>query len=448
MSGRAATTRPDAFSAIGDRVAEVAFRHPWQRRWLFALLLCLALLGVLLICLIALYWQGVGVWGNNIPVTWALDIISYDWWIGIACGGLVVSAYLLLAEAPARGALNRVAESTALFAAGAAAIYPIIHLGRSWFFYWTLPYPNMLGLWPQFRSPLVWDAVAILGYLGVAVSFWFTGMLPDLAVLRDRARGSWTVWLYGIAALGWRGSALHWARWRQAHAMQAWFGLVVVVSLQSGAAVMFAGTVEPGWHDTLLPVFFLTGAIYSGIAAMTLVAVLVRYVFDLHALITTRHLAVLGWLLLGAGLATTYCYMIEFFNTAYGGDGYELSVMARRATGIYGWSFWLIVAGALLPFHLLWVPRLRRSAAALTLVALLTVVGLWMDRFMIIVITLHRDFLPSSQHFYTTSVWAVGTFLGTIGLFGTLLLLFLRYLPVISVVEMRRVALAEVGRDV
>lgn len=443
MSGRPVTSPADALATAGDRVAEVALRHPWQRRWLLALLACLTLLGLLFVSLVALYWYGVGVWGNNIPVTWALDIISYDWWIGIASGGLVVSAWLLLADEPWRGALNRIAESTALFAAGAAALYPIIHLGRSWFFYWTIPYPNQLDLWPQFRSPLVWDAMAIISYLGVTLCFWLTGMLPDLAVLRDRARGYWRVRLYAIAALGWRGSALHWARWRQAHTLQAWFGLILVLALQSGAAVMFAGTVEPGWHDTLLPVFFLTGAIFSGIAAMTLVVTLIRYVFDLPEQITRRHLSALGWLLVGAGLATTYCYMIEFFNTAYGGDKYELAVMTRRVAGIYAWSFWLIVGCALLPFHLLWFARLRRSAGVLTFVAVLALVGMWMDRFMIIVITLHRDFLPSSEHFYTTSFWAVTTFLGTVGLFGTLLLLFMRYLPVVSVIELRRVWASE-----
>jgi hypothetical protein len=206
---------------------------------------------------------------------------------------------------------------------------------------------------------------------------------------------------------------------------------------------MFAGTVEPGWHDSLLPVFFFTGAIYSGIAGVALVAVLLRSAFALQDVITERHLRLLGFLLLAAGLATTYCYMIEFFNTAYGGDRYELSVLVRRATGIYAWSFWMIVAGALLPFHLLWLPRLRASPVILAAVSLLALGGLWMDHFMVIVVTLHHDFLTSSQHFYTTSVWAVGTFVGTIGLFGTLLLVFIRLLPMVSVAELRRVALAQ-----
>jgi molybdopterin-containing oxidoreductase family membrane subunit len=419
-------------------VTGIAFEHPAQRRWMLAFLACLALLGVFAACLLALLSYGVGVWGNNIPVTWALDIIGYDWWIGIASGGMILAAGLLLGGEPARGGLARLAVSVSLFAAAAAGLYPIIHLGRPWFFYWTLPYPNLLLLWPQFRSPLSWDAVAIISYLGICLCLWFTGLLPDLAVLRDRASGWWRPRLYGLAALGWRGSAGHWLRWVQATRMQAGFGVVLVVALQSGAAVMFAGTVEPGWHDTLLPVFFLAGAIYSGIAGVALITLLVRFLFDLPALITPRHVELLSWLMLAAGLATTYCYIVEFFTTAYGGDRFERAVMASRVAGIYGWSFWLIVAGALLPFHLLWVRRLRGSASLLAVICGLTLVGMWMDRFMIIVVTLHHDFLPSSQHFYSTTVWAVGTFLGTIGLFGALLLLFLRYLPMWSLVGARR----------
>jgi Ni/Fe-hydrogenase subunit HybB-like protein len=443
MAQTARNTSPSERLAFSDQVVVLSLTKEWRRRWLFALLGCLGLLGVLAICLFWLFWNGVGVWGNNIPVTWALDIVSYDWWIGIATGGLVLAACLVIADQPARGALSRLTETTALFAAFAAAIYPIIHLGRPWFFYWNIPYPNLLDLWPQFRSPLAWDAMAIIAYLGIVVCFWFTGLLPDFAARRDCATGYWAPRLYGIAALGWRGAASHWSRWRQARRLQAWFGLILAAALQAGAAVMFAGTVEPGWHDSLLPVFFFTGAIYSGIAGVAVIAVLLRAAFGLQAVITERHLRLLGFLLLAAGLATTYCYMIEFFNTAYGGDRYELSVLARRATGIYGWSFWLIVAGALLPFHLLWLPRLRASPVILAVVSLLALGGLWMDHFMVIVVTLHHDFLTSSQHFYTTSIWAVGTFVGTIGLFGTLLLVFIRLLPMVSAAEMRRVALAQ-----
>ncbi len=421
-------------------VATIAIRHPWQRRWLLAFVVSLGLVGVLVASLFWLLARGVGIWGNNVPVTWALDIICYDWWVGIASGGLLVSACLLLTDAPARGALNRIGETMSLAAVGAAALYPIIHLGRPWFFYWNLPYPNRLDLWPQFRSPLVWDAMALVSTLGLGLCFWYVGLLPDLALLRDRAANVFRARVYGIASLGWRGSARHWARWAAAQRVQAMLGLLLVTSLQAGAAVMFAGSIEPGWHDPLLPVLFVAGAVMSGVAAMALGAVVTRAVFGLHATITHRQLDLLGGLLLAAGIANTYCYAAEFFTMAYGGDRYELMVLQARLTGIYAWSTWMILGCALAPIHLLWFANCRRSGPLLALISLLVLAGLWADRFMVIVITLHHDFLPSSEHFYTTTIWAVATFVGTIGLFMMLGLLFLRYLPVVSMVELRRAA--------
>ncbi len=429
--------RDRAASAAGARVAGIAFHPAWKRRWLLAFAICCALVLMLLVALLALFYEGVGLWGNNIPVTWALDIVGYDWWIGIGCGGLMVSAWLGLSEPGLRAPLDRLAQTIALMAAIGAAIYPIIHLGRPWFFYWNIPYPNRLDLWPQFRSPLVWDAMAILGFLTTAFCLWTTGLLPDLALLRDRADSRWRQVIYGVAALGWRGSAGQWARWRHAQLIFAVCGLLIVVSLQSGAAVMFAGTAEPGWHDALLPVFFLMVAIYSGVAAIALIALLVRAVFDLRDLISARHVASLGLLLLTTGLATTYCYMMSFFATALGGDRYELDVLGRRGTGPYAWSLWIVFACALLPIHLLWSGPLRRSPVALAFVSLLALIGLWMDRFMILVITLHRDFLPSSEHPYAVSLWALATFFGIAGFVGALLLLALRYLPVMAIGEFR-----------
>ena len=438
-----------SYGAIGREIATIAFTHPWRRRWWLAFACSMALAGLLALCLFLLFYEGVGVWRNNVPVTWALDIVSYDWWIGVASGGLLVSATLLLLRIEWRSALNRVAETVALVAACAAALYPIIHLGRPWFFYWNLPYPTTLALWPQFRSPLYWDAVDLISYLLIALGFWYVGMLPDLATLRDRAieripipegPGTLRAQLYGIAALGWRGSAVHWERWLVAYRTLALLGALLVVSLQTGASVMFAGSVEPGWHDTLLPVAFLAAALFAGVALVAVAVVLLRAVFALDALITGRHLEVLAWLLLGLGLVNLYCYAAEAFGTVLGGNPYEQAVLGRRFAGPHAWAAWAIIVCALAPVHLFWIPALRRSAALLAIVGLLVSFGMYGDHFMVIVVTLQHDFLPSSAHPYAVGIWGVATFVGTVGLFAALLLLATRYLPVVSILETRRLA--------
>ena len=430
----------ESLETIAGKIAGVALDRSAGRAWWLAFLVGLGLLGVFTLSLGWLLIQGVGIWGNNIPVTWALDIISYDWWIGVASGGLMVSALLLLLRQEWRGALNRAAETTALLSAAAAALYPIIHLGRPWFFYWNLPYPNTMLLWPQFRSPLFWDAMAIVSYLIVGLSFWYVGMLPDLATLRDRSGSLAQQRIYGILALGWRGSATHWLRWRQAYRSLAALAIMLVVALQSGAAVMFAGSLEPGWHDTMLPVLFLMGSLLSGVAVVAIVLVALRALAPLRPLITGDHLAMLAWLLLALGVANLYCYATEFFVTTLKGERYEMAVMARRLAGPDAWSFWLIVACALVPVHLFWFAALRRSPAVLAAVGLLVAIGMWADRFMIIVITLQHDFLPSAAHPYGMDVWGLATYAGSIGLFLVLLLLFMRFLPTVSILELRRLA--------
>lgn len=443
------------FDSIGGKIADIAFTHPMRRRWWYAFAFSLSLVGVLGAALLWLFIDGVGVWGNNIPVTWALDIVAYDWWIGIASGGLLVSALFLLLGAEWRSALNRITETVSLIAAAAAAVYPIIHLGRPWFFYWNLPYPNTLLLWPQFRSPLFWDAVDILSFIVVALAFWYIGMIPDFATLRDRAiariakkdnKGLLRAQLYGIVALGWRGSALHWHRWTQAYRIIAMLGVVLVVSLQTGAAVMFAGSVEPGWHDTLLPVAYLLAAIFSGVAFIAVATVLLRSIFALGTLITPRHLDVLAKLLLVLGLLNLYCYAAEMFASALGGDAYDAGVMHRRMVGSQAWAFWTIALASLLPVHLFWFAALRRSPLALVIVGLLVALGMFADHFMVIVVTLQHDFLPSAAHPYATSIWGIATFVGSIGLFLALMLLAMRYLPLVSIVEMKQLAQAVHGR--
>jgi Ni/Fe-hydrogenase subunit HybB-like protein len=429
---------------IGAQIAGIAFEHPSERRWLIAFAGCCALVGLMGVSVGWLFYWGIGVWGNNIPVGWALDIVSYDWWMGNACGALIVSAMLLLSRQSWRGALNRAAETVALLSAAAAGLYPIIHLGRPWFFYWTLPYPNNLDLWPQFRSPLVWDAFDIISFLIVALLFWYVGMIPDLATLRDRATGLRRKQIYGVAALGWRGSVVHWARWIQTYRVLALLGVLQAICTQCGASVMYAGTLEPGWHSTLLPVSTIINAIFSGLGMIAVVVALIRYLYPIQSPITPHHLDVLGWMVLTAGLLSTYCYCADFFFTSLGGDAYDRSVMLRRLTGAYASGFWLIGA-ALLPIHLLWFRSARRSGAVLFVLGMLVMAGMWGDHFMLLVITQHRDFLPSSQAHYSIGIWAVLTWIGTTGLFGALLLLALRYLPVASIVELRLLARQQVG---
>lgn len=437
------------WESVEQEVMGLALDKRIGLRWWLAFGAALGLVGLMAIALTWLLYEGVGVWGNNNPVVWALDIVAYDWWIGVASGGLMVSALMLLLHAEWRGALNRITETMALVAAAAAGLYPIVHLGRPWFFFWNLPYPNTFQLWPQVRSPLFWDAVDIISYLLVCLSFWYVGLLPDLASMRDRAverigrgRGMglrlFRAQVYGAAALGWRGSALHWHRWMQVYRIIGLFGVLLVVSLQTGAAVMFAGTVEPGWHDTLLPVTFLCGSVLSGVGGVAVLAVLLRDVFGLGPLITSRHLELVALLLLGLSVATLYCNVAEFGLTSLAGMADDKAALARRLNGPNAWSTWVTILFALIPPHLFWIPRLRRSATALLLVGLLAAAGIFADHFMVIVVTLQHDFLPSAAHPYAATIWGMMTFAGSVGLFGALLLLFLRYLPAVSVVEVRR----------
>ncbi|MDT7950631.1 MAG: NrfD/PsrC family molybdoenzyme membrane anchor subunit [Acetobacteraceae bacterium] len=439
------------WSSTGRLVAHVTLEHQARWRWWIAFGAALMLIGVLAGSVGWLLYEGVGVWGNNIPVTWALDIVGYDWWIGVATGSLAVSSLLLLLGSEWRGAVNRLAETIALLGVCAAGLYPIIHLGRPWFFYWNLPYPNTFLLWPQFRSPLYWDAIDIVSFLGVAFLFWFTGLIPDLASMRDRAiermeKGEGKpgqfyrrlkAQLYGIAALGWRGSVTHWQRWEHSYRAIAAMGLVVVLSLQMGAAVMFAGTVEPGWHDPMLPVAYIAGALLSGVAVTGTLLSIVRFVLPYKPLITPRHFALLGWLMLGLSLLFLYCDFCSFGATALFGNDYDRGVLSRRLHGDHAWATWCSVLCSVLPPQLFWIPLFRRSSIVVGLVGIVVAFGAWCDHFMLIVITLQHDFLPSAAHPYSIALFGMATFVGTGGLFLFLFLLVLRYVPVISIVNLR-----------
>lgn len=446
----------ETVGGIGRTLAGIPLTHPMNRRWWIAFAGALALLGLFAGVLLYLLVAGVGVWGNNNAVVWALDIASYDWWIGVASGSLLVSALLLLLGAEWRSAVNRVAETVALLCTVAAGLYPIIHLGRPWLFFWNLPYPNTYGLWPQFRSPLLWDAIDIVSYLVVCVSLWYIGLLPDLAALRDRAfedalaqeerraparrRARRKAQVYGILASGWRGSAAHWQLWAQAYRTIALLGVLLVVSLQTGASVMLAGSVLPGWHDTILPVTFLVNAVFSGVGVTAAIVMLIRAVYRLDALVTPRHLDILARLMLCLGCASLYCHASEMFSTFLHGNAPARGVLVRRMTGAHAFAFWTVVVCLLLPAQAFWSARVRASGSAIALVGVLIAVGAYADHVSVLVATLTQDFLPSARLDYTETVWGVATFAGSVGLFLTLLLLFLRYLPVVSITESRRLA--------
>jgi Ni/Fe-hydrogenase subunit HybB-like protein len=450
----------ETMGSIGGAVGAIPLGHPSGRRWWIAFAGAASLLGVFVFTLGYLLYEGVGIWNNNNAVVWALDIASYDWWIGVACGSLLVSGILLLLGAEWRGAVNRIAETVALLATAAAGLYPIIHLGRPWFFYWNLPYPNTFNLWPQFRSPLLWDAIDIVSFLVLAVSIWYIGLLPDIATLRDRAHAEaarqieavaptrrialFRAQAYGILASGWRGSAAHWQIWGQAYRIVALLGVLLVVSVQTGASVMLAGSVMPGWHGTLMPVSFLIHAVLSGVGVTAALIAMVRVVYGLDGIVTERHVDALARLILCLGCASAYCYAAEIFDTFLAGDAAGRAVLLRRMDGGHAPAFWTAVIGLVVPPQAFWSAKARRSPLALAAVGILVAVGAYADHVMILVVTLTQDFLPSSRLPYGEDIWGIATFAGSLGLFLCLVLLFVRYLPAVSILQTRQLVAGEV----
>jgi molybdopterin-containing oxidoreductase family membrane subunit len=393
------------------------------------LMIFLAAVGYLLL-------RGIGIWGVNVPVAWGFAIVNFVWWIGIGHAGTLISAILLLLHQKWRTSINRFAEAMTLFAVACAGVYPLLHLGRPWFFYWLFPYPNTLGVQPQFRSPLVWDVFAVLTYFTISLLFWFVGLIPDLATLRDRSRTRTGRVVYGMLAMGWRGSAVHWQRYDMAYLLLAGLATPLVVSVHSVVSLDFAVAILPGWHTTIFPPYFVAGAIYSGFAMVLTLAIPLRAAYGLEDFITMRHLQNMAKVMLATGLIVAYGYMMEAFMAWYSGNEFEEYMLLNRVTGPYGPFYWaLILCNVLLP-QALWSERVRSNVLLLFIIALVVNTGMWLERFVIVITSLHRDFLPSSWGNYLPSMWDWATFIGTIGLFLTLLYLFIRFLPMISISEM------------
>jgi len=419
---------------VTREVVRIPERFPARRAWWMMFSGALLLVGLFFVSLGVLFARGPGVWGNNIPVNWGFPIANYIWWLGIGHAGTMISAMLLLAGQTWRNSLNRFAEAMTLFAAGVAGLYPILHLGRPWRFYWMALYPNTMDMYPQFRSPLSWDFFAILVYLIVSLMFWYIGIMPDLASARDRAtKRRWQIF-FGLGAMGWRGSAMHWARWRQAYRLTAALALALVPMVTATYALLLAGGPIPGWNSTIYAPYFLVGAIFSGFAIVSILAIGLRHFLNLGDLITLFHLDRLGMLLLVTGLMTAYGYLADAFTAAYSGS-HELRTLMDRVSGPYAWSYWGAVLCNFVPLQLLWWRRFRTSPLALGLISLSVAIGMWLERYMLLVTGLYRDWLESSVGYFSATFWDWSLFAGTIGLFMMLFLLFVRFLPVISAFE-------------
>jgi molybdopterin-containing oxidoreductase family membrane subunit len=436
--GKVAVIAPGhTFASVTDKISAIALTTKPPKTWWLGFLISFALVMLLLYTITNLLVTGVGIWGVNVPVGWGFDIINFVWWIGIGHAGTLISAILLLLRQQWRTSINRFAEAMTLFAVASAGLYPLLHTGRPWFDYWLMPYPNTMALWPNFRSPLVWDVFAISTYATVSLLFWFIGLVPDFATLRDRTTNRWVRVVYGILAMGWRGSAIHWHRYEMAYLLLAGLATPLVVSVHSVVSFDFAVGVIPGWHTTVFPPYFVAGAIFSGFAMVMTLAIPLRKIYGLKDFITQRHLDNMAKVMLATGLIVAYGYMMETFMAWYSGNQYEQYMIANRMTGPYAFQYWMLIACNVAIPQLLWVRRIRENTILLWCISIVVNVGMWLERYVIIVTSLHRDFLPSSWGMYTGTGWDWSMFLGTIGLFLCLLFLFIRFLPVISIFEMR-----------
>ena len=426
------------YASVTDKISAIVLVRPYNWRWFLGLGIGSALTLLLVVSIVVLLYRGVGIWGIDVPVMWGFAIVNFVWWIGIGHAGTLISAILLLLKQDWRTSINRFAEAMTLFAVACAGLFPLLHLGRPWLFYWLLPYPNTMGLWPQWRSPLIWDVFAVSTYATVSLLFWYVGLIPDLATLRDRSKNRWAQYIYGILAMGWRGSARHWHRYRTTYLLMAGLATPLVVSVHTIVALDFTVAIIPGWHTTIFPPYFVAGAIFSGFAMVVTLSVPLRAAFGLKDYITDRHLDNMAKVILATGMIVAYGYLMEAFMAWYGQNPYEKFVLLKnRPFGPYAHTYWMMLTCNVFVPQLLWSGWVRANVMLLWLISILVNIGMWLERYVIVVTSLHRDFLPSSWSMYHGTFWDYSTFYGTLGLFLSLMFLFIRFLPVISITEMR-----------
>ena len=422
---------------VTDKIVSIVLRRPVTLGWLGGFVFFFGLLNMMLFALAYLFYRGVGIWGINIPVGWGFAIVNFVWWVGIGHAGTLISAILLLLKQGWRNSINRFAEAMTLFAVACAGLFPLVHTGRPWLAYWLFPYPNTMGVWPQFRSPLLWDVFAVSTYGTISALFWYVGLLPDLATFRDTATNPVAKTIYGLLAMGWRGSARHWKRYESAYLLLAGLATPLVLSVHTVVSFDFAVSIIPGWHTTVFPPYFVAGAIYSGFAMVLVLAIPIRAFYGVQDMMTERHLDNAAKVMLGTGLIVAYGYTMEAFYAFYSGNPYELFVLRNRALGPMAWSYWcLIVFNVLIP-QVLWIRKVRLNPPMLFGTSLVILFGMWLERFVIVITSLHRDFLPSSWGMYVATRWDYAVYAGTLGLFFCAMFLFVRLMPMISIFEMR-----------
>ena len=423
--------------SVGDRIAGVVLTRRTPIFWFGCFFAGFSLLMLLLLSATLLMVKGVGIWGLRMPVMWAFDITNFVWWIGIGHAGTLISAILLLLNQNWRNSINRFAEAMTLCAVVCAGQFPLLHMGRPWVFYWLMPYPNSMGVQPNFRSPLVWDVFAVSTYLTVSLLFWYTGLIPDLGTMRDRAKNTVTKYVYGILAMGWRGSARHWSIYETACLLLAGMSTPLVLSVHTVVSFDFTIAITPGWHSTFFPPYFVAGAIYSGFAMVLVLAIPIRAAYGLQGLITDRHLENSAKIMLATGLIVAYAYIMEVFMAWYSGNAFEQQAFWNRMTGPYAVCYWFLVLCNIVLPQALWFKKFRTTPVLLFISSIIVLVGMWLERFMIIVSSLAQDFVPSSWGLFHPTRWDFATLLGSIGLFIVLFFLFVRVLPMISIFEVR-----------
>ena len=430
-------TGGQTFASVSRKISEITERKT-TITWLLAFGAAVSVLLLLFGSVGYLFWEGTGIWGLNVPVAWGFDIVNFVFWVGIGHAGTLISAVLFLFRQRWRTSINRFAESMTLFAVICALLFPSIHVGRAWLLYWVFPIPNQMGMWPNFRSPLLWDVFAVSIYFTCSLMFWYVGLIPDLATLRDRAVTRVRRIVLGILSFGWRGGNRQWKNYELAYLILAGISTPLVLSVHSVVSTDFATSIIPGWHTTIFPPYFVAGAIFSGFAMVMTLAVIARRLLHMEDFITLGHLEKMNKIMLVTGMMVGYAYGCEFFIAWYSGNIYESFAFVNRAFGPYAWAYWIMVSCNVLVPQVFWIKKWRTSILVMFVASILINVGMWFERF-VIVMSLARDYLPSSWDYYKPTIWDIATFVGSFGLFFTLFLLFAQFVPMIAMSEVKAV---------